>query len=195
MKRNSWSEDKLLLLQELYPMESNVYTAAVLQMSASAVFKKAKEMGLMKVAKSKTMERAEYISKHFHDSSYAEMAEKLGVSKACVYQCARQLGLERNKAVNASVASRVRKELLQRERRRVIFGLDPLTKIQVVSNRAKSRLRSQMKQHGYIVDENKFILYYTESMHRLLNREQRGQKLGLRFLPLPIPENKFLNAL
>ena len=97
-------------------MESNVYTAAVLQMSASAVFKKAKEMGLMKVAKSKTMERAEYISKHFQDSSYAEMAEKLGVSKACVYQCVRQLGLERNKAVNASVASRVRKELLQRER-------------------------------------------------------------------------------
>ena len=59
MKWNRWNEQMVSLLVELYPVETTAHTAAVLEMSVSAVKYKAKELGLGKLAKSKWLERAE----------------------------------------------------------------------------------------------------------------------------------------
>lgn len=46
MKWNRWNEQMVSLLVELYPVETTAHTAAVLEMSVSAVKYKAKELGL-----------------------------------------------------------------------------------------------------------------------------------------------------
>ena len=50
MKWNRWNDQMVSLLIELYPVETTAHTAAMLEMSVSAVKYKAKELGLGKLA-------------------------------------------------------------------------------------------------------------------------------------------------
>lgn len=195
MRQSIWTDGQIALLRDLYPVETNAHTAEVLGVSETAVKNKARELGIMKYAKAQWMERAEHVRNHFHDHSFAEMARDLGVSKMSVCRMAAQLGLHRTKKETRCVSSRVRKEMIRRERRRVVFGLDPITHIKVVSNRARVRLRAVLKSKGYVVEEgDNSILYYAIDLHRRERLESRGQKLGLKFYPLQVSEPTFLSA-
>lgn len=192
MKVIKWTKEKIVCLCELFPVESTAYTASVLGVSEGTVKKKASELGLTKYVKSKWLERAEYIRRHFNEQSFAEIGNALGISKWSVARIAAELGLKRNRAVNSSVASRVRVDTIKRERRRILFGLSPITRLKVVCNRPRIRLRSRMKSKGYIVSRGENTVYYTSDVIRNESQEQRGRALGLRILPLPIIENETL---
>ena len=69
MKKTEWTDRMLAALVELYPVETTAYTAAVLNLSESTVKLKARELGLVKMAKSRWMERADYIRNHFQECS------------------------------------------------------------------------------------------------------------------------------
>lgn len=194
MGKKRWTAEMLAALAELYPVETTAYTAEVLGMSETAVKNKARQMGIVKIAKSKWLARAEHIRRHFREKSFSEMGRELGITKVSVSRIAARLGMKRTKTEKSRVSSRVRGELIRKERVRVIFGLDPVTRIKVVSNRARVRLRSRMKGFGYIVGEERNILYYTVSQTRKEHLEQRGCKLGLRFLPFPGDEMTLLTA-
>ena len=154
-------------------------------MSETAVKNMARRLGIVKIAKSGWMERAGYIRSHFHEYSFSEMGRELGITKTSVSRIAARLGLKRTGEQARKVLSRVRNELIRKERRRVIFGLEPLTRLKVVSNRARVRLRSRLKSTGYIVGDERNILYYSDTLVRREQLESRGGKLGLHFLPLP----------
>ena len=192
MKEIKWTKEKIDCLCELFPVESTAYTASVLGVSEGTVKKKASELGRTKYVKSKWLERAEYIRRHFNEQSFAEIGNALGISKWSVARIAAELGLKRNRAVNSSVASRVRVDTIKRERRRILFGLSPITRLKVVCNRPRIRLRSRMKSKGYIVSRGENTIYYTSDVIRNESQEQRGRALGLRILPLPIIENETL---
>lgn len=186
MRQRIWTDERLNMLSELYPVETTAYTATVLGLGETTVKNKARDLGIGKIAKTLWMERAEYIRNHFHDCSFAEMADKLGISKMSVSRIATQLNLRRTKKETYRVSSRVRKDLIRRERRHVVFGLEPVTNIKVVSNRARVRLRAKLKAKGYVVSGDNRILYYTNDQRRYERREKRGIELGLSFLPLPV---------
>lgn len=183
MDKFNWDETSLATLMDTYPVETTAYTASRLGISERMVRNKAGELGLAKFRKSKWMERAEYIRNNFHESSFSEMAAHLGISKAHVGRIASRLGLKRTKAELSRVASRIRKEIIRREKRHVVFGLEPVTRVKVVSNRTKVRIRAQLKSKGYIVGEERDILYYTTEASRRTGLEARGRKQGLRFYP------------
>ena len=195
MGKSRWNDNLIAVLAETYPIETTAYTAALLGMSETAVKNKEKKLGIVKVAKSRWMERAEHIRSHFQDKSFSEMAKELGISKMSVSRIAAKLGLKRTKEEIYRVSSRVRGEMIRRERRRVIFGLSPATRIKVVSNRARVRLRSRLKGIGYVVGQERNILYYTGNVERKERLECRGVKLGLRFLPFPGNELSVLSTI
>lgn len=184
MGKTKWNDHMVAVLCELYPVETTFYTAQVLGMSETAVKNKAKELGIVKFAKSLRMKRAAHIGSHFHTCSFSEMGKELGISKTSVSRIAGQLGLKRSRTERHDITSRVRSDMIHRERRRVIFGLEPVTRIKVVSNRARVRLRSQLKRKGYTVGGERNTLYYAEGFKRSERQEMRGIKLGLKFLPL-----------
>lgn len=185
MERNQWTESKIAILTELYPVETTDYTASVLGMSKTAVKNKARKLGLVKYAKSVWMERAEHIRNHFHDRSFSEMGEDLGITKMSVGRIAKQIGLQRTKQEIHQVSSRIHQKLIKRERSRVLFGLEPVTRIKVVTNRAKIRLRSQLKATGYTISEERNTLYYSDDTDRKARLEKHGERLGLQFRPVP----------
>ena len=113
------------------------------------------------------------------------MARELRISKTSVSRIADRLGLKRSPTERYDITSRVRSDMIHRERRRVIFGLDPITRMKVVSNRARVRLRSLLKRKGYTVGSERNTLYYAEGIKRSERQEKRGMKLGLQFLPIP----------
>ena len=192
MKKLTWTDEMIDTLRNLYPVETNSYTASVLGVSEKSVNKKASELGIGKFAKSKWLERAEYIRNHFYDKSFAEIGKVLGISKWSVSRIAGQIGLKRTEKETSHVSSRVRGELIRRERRRMIFGLEPLTNIKVVTNRARIRLRSRLKAKGYIVSDERNVMYYPSDLERQPRQESVGIKLGLKFKPLPAEEEVIL---
>lgn len=192
MKQIQWTDEMLETLMDLYPVETTSYTASVLGVSEKTVKKKAKELGIDKYAKSKWLERAEFIRRYFHCKSFAEMGRELGIAKWSVCRIAEAIGLRRTEKENSQVSSFVRGELIKRERRRMIFGLDPITNIKVVTNRPRIRLRSKLKSKGYIVAGERNVMYYPSDLKRNIGQESRGIKLGLKFLPLPSDEEILL---
>ncbi len=195
MRKINWTEAMLSRLAELYPVETTAHTASMLQIGVTAVKAKARELGLEKLAKSRWLERAGHISRHFDNRSYAEMASDLGVSRTTVSRMARKLGLNRSKAQGYGMSSRVRREMVRRERRRAIFGLDPLTRIKVISHRAKVRIRSRLKAKGYITGVHRNILYFTEATCRKARLEAKAARFGLAFLPFPEENTPLSNAI
>lgn len=195
MRHHKWTEEKLAALAKLFPVESTKHTATVLQMSVTAVKGKAKELGLKKETKSEWAKRADYVRSHFYHCSLSEMAGKLGISRTSVIRIIGKLGLKRTKEQNFQVTSRVRSEIIRRERRHVLFGLAPVTKIKVVSNRARIQIRARLKSIGYIVSRDSNTLYYTDKIERKGNLETRGIRQGLRFLPFSEGEPFILTAI
>ena len=94
MRRIDWTETMLSRLAELYPVETTAHTAYMLQIGVTAVKEKARELGLEKLAKSRWLERAGHISRHFDNRSYAEMAATWGVSRTTVQPHGTQAGAE-----------------------------------------------------------------------------------------------------
>ena len=195
MRHHKWTEEKLAALARIFPVESTKHTATVLQMSVTAVKGKAKELGLKKETKSEWAKRADYVRSHFYHCSLSEMAGKLGISRTSVIRIIEKLGLRRTKEQNFQVTSRVRSEIIRRERRHVLCGLAPVTKIKVVSNRARIQIRAQLKSIGYIVSRDSNTLYYTDKIERKSNLETRGIRQGLRFLPFSEEEPFILTAI
>ncbi len=181
-------------LVTLYPVETTPHTASVLGVSEKTVKNKAKELGIEKYAKSEWLERADYIRNHFDTKSFSELGKDLGISKNTVSRIAGQIGLRRTEKEICNVKSRVRTELVKREKRRMIFGLDPISKIKVVTNRPRIKLRAWLKAKGYVVGEKKNVMYYPADIIRCHNQESRGSELGLRFLPLPIEDELLLTT-
>ena len=188
MRRINWTEAMLSRLAELYPVETTAHTAYMLQIGVTAVKEKARELGLEKLVKSRWLERAGHISRHFDNRSYAEMACDLGISRTTVSRMARKLELSRSKEMGYAMSSRVRREMVRRERRRAIFGLDPLTRLKVISHRAKVRI-------GYITGVHRNILYFTEATCRKARLEAKAARLGLAFRPFPEDNTPLSNAI
>ena len=183
-----WDDEMIETLVNLYPVETTSHVASVLGVCENTVKKKAKELGIEKYAKSEWLSRAEYIRNHFNTKSFTEIGQSLGISKNSVSRIAGQIGLRRTHKETSSVISRVRTELIKREKRRMIFGLEPLTNIQAVTHRARIRLRSRLKAKGYVVSDERNVMYYPADLERQSRQENVGIKLGLKFKPLPAEE-------
>lgn len=184
MRTIQWTDRMTTLLIELYPVETTSHTAMALGISETLVKQKARKLGLVKVAKTKWMERADYIRRHFHYKSFTQMARDLGISRSNVCNIAVKLGLKRSRTETSCIISQTRIELVKRERRHVIFGLEPLTQLKVVSNRARVRIRSRLKSLGYVVYDERVLLYATDNFERKTKLESKAVKLGLSFLPI-----------
>ena len=117
MKKTDWTDRMLAALVELYPVETTAYTAAVLNLSESTVKLKARELGLVKMAKSRWMERADYIRNHFQECSFSEIGKALGITRMSVGRIAATLGLKRSSEEKHLISSRIRTQMVKRERR------------------------------------------------------------------------------
>lgn len=184
MERNKWTDKTIAMLRELYPVKTNRHISGLTGMSLTAVKAMARRLGLSKAPAEENAEWMKHVLRHFHDRSFSEMAADLGITKTTIHRITVRLGLKRTREENASVNSRVRREIIRRERRLVLFGLEPATNIKVVTNRPRIQLRAKLKAKGYIVGKERNILYYPESFKRRTGMEARGIKLGLRFFPL-----------
>lgn len=194
MVKNKWTDNTVAMLRELYPVETNAHISDKTGMSRTAVKSMARRLGLSKAPQEENTEWNEHVQRHFREHSFSEMATELGVTKTTIYRIAVKLGLKRTKEENAVVNSRVRSEMIRRERRRVLFGLEPITNIKVVTNRSRVQLRAKLKALGYIVGKERNILYYTESLKRRIEMEARGIKLGLRFFPMAGNDGSILST-
>ena len=180
-----WTEERLEILISLYPIENTSHVAKILGISERSVKVKAAKLGLQKYIKSRWLEQAMYIRTHFSEKSYSEMAKELKISNAKVCRIVKTLGLRRTRREACSIMSERRGRLVKRERRRIIFGMNPVSNIKVVTNRPRIELRHRLRRKGYLPGETRFEMYIPEGIKRNLRQEAFGSTLGLRFIPVP----------
>lgn len=194
MKRQ-WTDSHTEMLRELYPVETIERTAEIIGFSRTTIKVKARKFGIVKGMNVEWLDKATVVRNNFDSHSFAEIADMIGATKTTVARIAGKLGLRRTRKENRHIRSRVRKDMVKREKRRVIFGFDPVTRIKVVTNRRRIRLRAELKAAGYIVERMANILYFKSEDCRDLNKENIASRHGLRFAPWPYEEEPLVNAI
>lgn len=190
MKKTIWTDDSIAYLKENYPYTTDTAIAQHLCVNRKTVSLKAKELGLEKGIRPEWLDLAERV-RELHDShSNAEIAAITGISSRSVSRIVAVLGLRRTKKEEQNIRSRIRQDIMKREKRRVIFGLPPITRIKVVTNKPRIKMRHSLKKAGYLVIRGQNVMYYHPDMERDHSREDIGRKLGLRFEPWDNCNNK-----
>lgn len=197
MAKMIWTEKALALLAELYPTETTPHTAEQLGISERAVKYMAGKLGIRKKTKANRQEWIDHVKEHFHERSIRKMARELGISRSTVSRIVTRLGLKRTREEISEIQANARNDMIRREKRHLVFGLDPVTRIKVVTNRARIQLRCKLKSLGYIAGKGteKDIMYYTENLVRRDVLETNGLRLGLHFRPCPEEEALLTTAI
>lgn len=183
MKKKIWNDDSIAYLTEHYASCSDTAIARHLSIDRKTVSQKARELGLEKGMDSSWLERADKVRDLYGTYSHAEIAGMVGISLRSVARIVSRLGLRRTRNEERSIRSRIRQEMMKREKRRILFGLPPITNIKVVSNKPRIKLRHSLKKAGYMVLRGENVMYYHSDMKRDASREEKGRVLGLRFEP------------
>lgn len=182
--KDFWSNDMIQSLTELYPYESNSHIANTLGVSTTAVANKGRELRLKKDTKSRFNNNLQSVRFLFPDHSYQEIANIIGLHISTVKKIAKRYGLKRTSEEEWNIRSRIRKETIRKEYRRVIYGLPPrCPRLKVVSNPKKISLRCKLKKLGYRCERGSNIMYFDVDLHRDTKKEECGHKLGFVFLP------------
>ena len=185
-KRTLWTPDHDDILKERFHTDCLHDIASHIGCTCSTVSNHARRLGLRKISPSgRNRDARSFVLIEYPNLSYQEMAERTGLHRETIRIIARELGLERTPEQLRKIRSRRRKELIQKERRRIIFGLDQKTNIKVVSNHQKIRLRGSLKRLGYILGTDGHTFYYYPGLRRHPIKESNGRALGFTFLPLP----------
>ena len=185
-KRTLWTPDHDDILKERFHTDCLHDIASHIGCTCSTVSNHARRLGLKKISPSgRNSDARSFVLIEYPNLSYQEMAERTGLHRETIRIIARELGLERTPEQLRKIRSRRRKELIQKERRRIIFGLDQKTNIKVVSNHQKIRLRGSLKRLGYILGTDGHTFYYYPGLRRHPIKESNGRALGFTFLPLP----------
>ena len=185
-KRTLWTPDHDDILKERFHTDCLHDIASHIGCTCSTVSNHARRLGLRKISPSgRNSDARSFVLIEYPNLSYQEMAERTGLHRETIRIIARELGLERTPEQLRKIRSRRRKELIQKERRRIIFGLDQKTNIKVVSNNQKIRLRGSLKRLGYIIGTDGHTFYYYPGLRRHPIKESNGRALGFTFLPLP----------
>ncbi len=185
-KRTLWTPDHDDILKERFHTDCLHDIASHIGCTCSTVSNHARRLGLRKNSPSgRNSDARSFVLIEYPNLSYQEMAERTGLHTETIRIIARELGLERTPEQLRKIRSRRRKELIQKERRRIIFGLDQKTNIKVVSNHQKIRLRGSLKRLGYILGTDGHTFYYYPGLRRHPIKESNGRALGFTFLPLP----------
>lgn len=190
MKKTIWTDDSIAYLKENYPYTTDTAIAQHLCVNRKTVSLKAKELGLEKGIRPEWLDLAERVRELHCSHSNAEIAAITGISSRSVSRIVAVLGLRRTKKEEQSIRSRIRQDIMKREKRRVIFGLPPITRIKVVTNKPRIKMRHSLKKAGYLVIRGQNVMYYHPDMERDHSREDIGRKLGLRFEPWDNCNNK-----
>ena len=185
-KRTLWTPDHDDILKERFHTDCLHDIASHIGCTCSTVSNHARRLGLRKISPSgRNSDARSFVLIEYPNLSYQEMAERTGLHRETIRIIARELGLERTPEQLRKIRSRRRKELIQKERRRIIFGLDQKTNIKVVSNYQKIRLRGSLKRLGYILGTDGHTFFYYPGLTRHPVKEANGKELGFTFLPLP----------
>lgn len=185
-KRTFWTPDHDDILKERFHTDCLHDIASHIGCTCSTVSNHARRLGLKKISPSgRNSDARSFVLIEYPNLSYQEMAERTGLHRETIRIIAREFGLERTPEQLRKIRSRRRKELIQKERRRIIFGLDQKTNIKVVSNHQKIRLRGSLKRLGYIIGTDGHTFYYYPGLRRHPIKESNGRALGFTFLPLP----------
>ena len=185
-KRTLWTPDHDDILKERFHTDCLHDIASHIGCTCSTVSNHARRLGLKKISPSgRNSDARSFVLIEYPNLSYQEMAERTGLHRETIRIIARELGLERTPEQLRKIRSRRRKELIQKERRRIIFGLDQKTNIKVVSNHQKICLRGSLKRLGYILGTDGHTFYYYPGLRRHPIKESNGRALGFTFLPLP----------
>lgn len=116
------------------------------------------------------------------DYSTREIALLCNISQRSVFKIIQQSNIKREPGQLKSIRSKVRKKLVQDERRRVIFGTEQKTNLKVFSNRERHSMKYKLKRKGYKKGDLPNTFFYSEETKRNPSYEMKSKSLGITIL-------------
>lgn len=116
--------------------------------------------------------------------SISEIAYETGLSARSICSIQQQWGIERTPEQLKNIRSRIRKELVKKERMRVNWGVEQKTNLKVVCNRERHSLKYRLKRIGYLKGTQPNQLYFDKNTKRNIEYEKKAESLGLTITPV-----------
>ena len=195
--------------RRLYPVTMNRDMMRLFGISFSTVQRFKRSLGLEKKMKTIRRKHAKVVKQICEANGYYDSLRGVAPSEAC-REAARKKRAEgwhpldwMRKHSNHKYhrilreRSEARKELIQKEKMRVNWGLEQKTNLHIPYDpygRKRSCFKNTCKAVGYVPGnphnpEERWIIYYTPDTKRGSIRERNGEKLGFKFMPI-INNNK-----
>lgn len=114
--------------------------------------------------------------------STAEIVKEMMISKSTVLRIKKQHGLTRTSKQMQEIRSRIRRKIIQDERRRIIFGTEQKTNLKLSCNRERHSLKYRLKRVGYKTTEEPNTFYIDFQTKRKAEYEELGKSLGIKFI-------------
>lgn len=113
------------------------------------------------------------------DHSVSEIATLTGLCRRSIFNIQKELNITRSPEQIREIRSRIRSQLVQAEKRRVLFGINQKTNLKVYSNKKRIHLKYKMRKLGYETGEDPNTMYFTDKTCRHLKYENTAGSLGL----------------
>lgn len=158
-----------------------------------------------------TDEQKEWLCRYYPEVENARLTKVSGIKASSLHRFARILGLKKSekgmrciKRKASAQRSELRKEMIRKERRRELFGLERKTKINLPIKpytRSQSQHRYNALKRGYFVMQDcsegsgyRFIIYYDENTVRSLLFERNLQADGFKIQQWTETENDVVHV-
>lgn len=186
-----WTERDTEILTVLFPFTSNRLLSEAFGVSKYQIIMKALDLNLQKDPTAMVKHYEDEIIRLYQNLSTREIADMLNVSLSFVKGICRANHLTKTQEAVSDIKRRKRKNLLKRERARVVWGFPALSNLPVFSHRQKSKVRHGLRQAGYIVRRSESVVFYDSNTNRSARREAFAEKLGFKFLPVDSDINEY----
>lgn len=189
MKAKDLTNEQLVWFTEHFEHTKNAEIAEYLGTGVRSVTRIARELGLFK-SKEHLVAMQRKASEHGAKKIHL-MGGNAGAKNLLIYgKATRFKAGENNKQRMSSEAFEEmhrkigdsRKKTFQKERRRVLFGLDQKTRLRVIRcPKAKMELRCSLRKHGYEIERASNEVVITDNTKRSPKIEERAQVMGFKF--------------
>ena len=178
-----WTDEMLEDFITSYPVMSNKELAERFKVSLNTIRRKAKEMHLYKSPLYQSRGQTIETVREMHGRHTAkEMAKETGVSTRTVYRICNQHNLKLGKKEKSKIYSLAAKKMLNRERHKRLYGLEPGTLRLIGKSKPRTDTIKELKKRGYIAIKGSASIYYSSGMTRYKELEKKAEAYGLKFL-------------
>lgn len=176
-----WSEHDAAVFMSLYSRYTYQELSEAFGVSIEALRYKAAKLGLGRKRQAPLPSLVDEVKRLYTDFSLREIKAILGISDWMLRRIIRENSLSKSKEKMKAIQSRLRTELVKKERRNINWGFKQRSAVKVYRDQSAIDMRYRLRKAGYYVGRGERTVYYNSLTRRSMRLEKSAVRMGFVF--------------